>query len=277
MWERLIGIDRRWLFVLIGAAVLTPMVLQLPMPAGRINERTQAVHDYINKAQPGDVIVLAVDYGPASMPEVHPMAVAVTRHALQRDLRVVAMTLNVQGSLLADMALQEAVEVDELRDKEDGVDYVNLGFKPGGSLVVLGMGDSIPRTFVRDARGRPMSELPIMRDVESFDDVHLVMAIESTTAADIWILFARERFDQAVAMGVTAVMATDFYPYLSTGQLVGMINGLKGAAEYETLIEHPDIALLGMTAQSVAHMVIIIFVIMGNIGYFVTRGRRARR
>lgn len=277
MWERLIAIDRRWLFLLIGLAVLTPMVLDLPMPAGRINERTQAVHDYINTAEPGDVVVLAVDYGPASMPEVHPMAVAVTRHALQRDLRVVAMTLNVQGSLLADMALQEAVSVEELGDKKDGVDYVNLGFKPGGSLVVLGMGDNIPKTFARDAQGRPVATLPVMRDIETFDDIHLVMAIESTTAADIWILFARERFNQAVAMGVTAVMATDFYPYLSTGQLVGMINGLKGAAEYETLIEHHDIALLGMTAQSVAHMVIIIFVIMGNIGYFVTRRGRGRR
>lgn len=277
MWERLIAIDRRWLFLLIGLAVLVPMLLKLPMPAGRVNERTQAVYDYINKAEAGEVIVLAVDYGPASMPEVHPMAVAVTRHALRRGLRVVAMTLNVQGSLLADMALQEAASVEELRDKQDGVDYVNLGFKPGGSLVVLGMGDDIPKTFARDAQGRPVATLPVMRDIATFDDIHLVMALESTTAADIWILFARERFNQAVAMGVTAVMATDFYPYLSTGQLVGMINGLKGAAEYETLIEHPDIALLGMTAQSVAHMVIIVFVILGNIGYFVTRRRGGRR
>jgi len=40
-----------------------------------------------------------------------------------------------------------------------------------------------------------------------------------------------------VAVGVTAVMAADLYPYLQSGQLVGMLAGLKGAAEYEKLVD----------------------------------------
>ena len=31
-------------------------------------------------------------------------------------------------------------------------------------------------------------------------------------------------------VGITAVMAPDFYPYLQAGQIVGMLNGLKGGA-----------------------------------------------
>ena len=50
---------------------------------------------------------------------------------------------------------------------------------------------------------------------------------------------------------------------------------MKGAAEYENLIEEKyhvggrQRAMEGMGAQSVGHLLIMAFVIMGNIGYFV--------
>jgi len=61
------------------------------------------------------------------------------------------------------------------------------------------------------------------------------------------------------------------YPYLQAGQIEGIIGGLKGAAEYEKLVEHPGGGIVGMTAQSVGHIAIIIFIILGNIGYFAIR------
>ncbi|MFW6157074.1 MAG: hypothetical protein ACOC7J_07125, partial [Armatimonadota bacterium] len=93
-----------------------------------------------------------------------------------------------------------------------------------------------------------------------------------------WIAYAGERYKQDIATGITAVMAPDLYPYLQSGQLVGLINGLKGAAEYELLMElDPAVApgMLGMSAQSIAHLLIIVLVIAGNIAYFAS-GRHRR-
>lgn len=275
MWQRFMSIDRRWVFLAIGLAVFLPYALRFALPLGTANPRTRAVYEYIEKAKPGSAIVLAVDYGPASMPELHPMAIAITRHALRKNLRVIGMTLNTQGTILTDDVFQRAVADPEFRGKKDGTDYVNLGFKPGGSLVILQMGDSIEKAFSKDARGRDTKTLPIMRGLRNFRDIHLVMALESTTAANVWIMFAHERFKQALAYGVTAVMATDYYPYLSTGQIVGLVNGMKGAAEYEGLVGKPDDAMLGMTSQSIATFVIILFVVLGNIGFFASRRARA--
>jgi hypothetical protein len=53
----------------------------------------------------------------------------------------------------------------------------------------------------------------------------------------MWITYARPKYGLNVAVGVTAVMAADMYPYLQSGQLVGMLSGLKGAAEYEKLVD----------------------------------------
>ena len=160
-------------------------------------------------------------------------------------------------------------------DKESGADFVNLGFKVGYSLVMLGMGDSVAKTYPTDAQGRSTKSLPIMRGVRNYKDVYLLVDLASSNTPFDWVLFAHEKFEQTLAVGATAVMATDIYPYLDSGQIIGHLNGLKGAAEYEQLIKHPDKALLGMTSQSVAHLVIILFIILGNIGYFATRkGRR---
>jgi hypothetical protein len=274
MWQRMISLDRRWIFLAIGLAVLLPYAAKKALPLGTANKRTQDVYDTVEKLPPGSAIIIAPDYGPASMPEVHPMALALTRHALKRNLRVLLLTINVQGALLIEDILKQIQADAEFKAKKDGTDYVNLGFQPGGYLAVLGIGDDITKAFPKDARGRPTPTLPVLKGVHNYKQIPLVVALESTTAASTWIFYAHEKFGVPLAMGVTAVMATDYYPYLNTGQILGLINGMKGAAEYEALVGRPDKAVLGMTAQSISHIVIILFVILGNIGYFATRPRR---
>ena len=68
-------------------------------------------------------------------------------------------------------------------------------------------------------------------------------------------------------------MAPDLYPFLQSKQLVGLLGGLAGAAEYETLIEAPGSATAGMEPQSVSHLIIILFIVLGNGVYFTTRRR----
>ena len=75
------------------------------------------------------------------------------------------------------------------------------------------------------------------------------------------------------------MLANDF----ETGQFSGMMGGMKGAAEYEELVsrEFQSIgrkrATEGMGAQSAAHLLIIGFVILGNIAYFASKKRRDER
>jgi hypothetical protein len=36
------------------------------------------------------------------------------------------------------------------------------------------------------------------------------------------------------------------------------------------------VARIGMNAQSVAHIMIIVFIVLGNIGYFIQKARQAK-
>lgn len=277
LWEKLLELDRRWVFLGIALAVVIPIVTGYTLPQGKPAPPTVAVYDFVEALEPGDAVMVAFDYSPSSMPELHPQAYAVVRHLFQRDLRVLSVSLNPQGTALGREVM--ATVGDEL-GMIDGVDYVHLGFKPGGSQVILGMGESIRQVYPTTGDGRTTATLPIMEDIDSYEDIALLIDFAAGNLPFAWIAYAGERYDQQMAAGITAVMATDLYPYLQSDQLVGLINGLKGAAEYELLMElDPAIApgMLGMSAQSIAHLLIIVLVILGNIAYFASGRHRQRQ
>ena len=75
---------------------------------------------------------------------------------------------------------------------------------------------------------------------------------------------------------VTAICAPDAYPYVDSGQLVALIDGYRGAAEYEKLIGF-DTKGRGhrqANAQTGAHVLILVLLALGNVGYFITRRKQ---
>ncbi|MDD2505864.1 MAG: hypothetical protein PHQ78_00905, partial [Candidatus Cloacimonetes bacterium] len=88
-----------------------------------------------------------------------------------------------------------------------------------------------------DAEGRKLENLPIMKGINNYSEMNLAIEFSGSSAGGMWITYARTKYGLNVAVGVTAVMAADEYPYLQSGQLIGMLAGLKGAAEYEKLVD----------------------------------------
>ena len=126
---------------------------------------------------------------------------------------------------------------EEYPDIVSGVDYCNFGYKPQAFAMVIGMGDNIANTMNTDAEGRKLENLPIMKGINNYNEMNLAVEFSGSSAGGLWITYARAKFGLNVAVGVTAVMAADMYPYLQSGQLIGMLSGLKGAAEYEKLVD----------------------------------------
>jgi len=80
-------------------------------------------------------------------------------------------------------------------------------------------------------------------------------------------------------------MVPEAYPLLQSGQLVGMLAGVKGAAEYAALLEQRPGATLtwkypplrAMNAVSIAHVLIVVLILLGNYQYFTRYRRREER
>jgi hypothetical protein len=264
----LANIDRRIIFVLIAAAVIIPLLAPIGLPV-TVTPQSKSIYDEVEALPPGSNIIVSFDYDPAAAPEVHPMALSFLRHCFERKHKVIIMALWPQG---AQMAVRAIAEVGGEFDLEYGRDYVNLGYKPGGDIVIKSMGSSIREVFPRDMAGRSTASLPLMAKVKNLNDIALVMDLSAgDPGIPAWVRVGNALYHRKIAGGSTAVSAPQFFPYLQTGQLIGLLGGLKGAAEYETLVKYPGAATSRMDSQSVAHLVIIAFIIFANVAYFISR------
>lgn len=261
--------DRRFVFILVALAVIIPMLLPINLPVS-VSEPTQKLYDYVEALPADSTIMIAFDYGPSSLAELNPMAKSLLRQCFDRDIRVVALTLIPDGTTLASTLIQEIAEE---KGAVDGENYVFLGFRPGATQVMLGMGSSIASVFETDYGGKTTTEIPMMKDITNYDQISLLIDLASGSSTEAWITYANVQFNLQIAAGVTGVIISQMYPYLQTGQLVGLISGILGAAEYERLIDVPAKGMLWINIESFVHLLIVLLVVIGNIIFFKQRQR----
>jgi hypothetical protein len=258
---------RQLIFILIAFSVAIPLVIKLGLP-NDVTREVRQVYDEIDQLDSGSVVMISFDHEASSLPEVKPMAVAILRHCFSKDLKVIGLALLAEGTAIGDEILREMAKE---YDKEYGKDYLFLGFRPQYQAAILGMGEDIKRVFPQDYKNISLDQIQMMEDIKDYRDVSLIISVADGDMPAYWVDYAVSRYHKKVATAVTAVMATSFYPFLASGQIVGLLGGLKGAAEYEMLIQKPGMGQRGMDAQSVSHLVIILLMLLGNAGYFLRR------
>jgi hypothetical protein len=265
--EVLMNVDRRLIFLVIAASVALPLIFPLHLPV-RVSPEARAYFDEIERLQPGDAIIVSFDYEPDTMAELDPMSYATLRHAFRKGLRVIALTNYAGGPGIVQRVLGEtAAEY----GKQYGTDYVFLGYNPDYSATMLRMGESIKATFPTDHFGTPTNAIPILAGIDRYADIALLVTISSSALAEYWIIWAGGNYGERIIAGNTAIQAVLIYPYYESHQLSGFLGGLKGAAEYELLIEHEGAAVRGMDAQSMAHLLIVCFIVLGNVGFVIQK------
>ena len=283
--SRMQGIDRRWIFLLIALGTLIPIVRPIGFPV-RVTPPVQSIYDKIEGLGPDDVVVLSYDYGPTTAPENDPMADGILRHCFLRRVKVIALALYPLGGLTS---LNNSLTrvIGEFPDLEYGTDYVNLGYKDGGQASMKLLAVNFSDAFPADTNGRPLADLPLMGRIAGAQEAKLGVSVATGIIGEWWANLINAQFGLPVAVGCTAVSAPKYYAYLEAGQMIGLIGGLKGASEYEKLLKdgYPETreayanpllqtASKGMDAQTIDHVIVIIFIVIGNIAYFM--GRRAR-
>ncbi len=271
--DKLARIDRRIIYIMVLLATILPFIVGFPQPIS-ITKESRDLYEWVEKIPDSSTIILTFDYYPSTIAEVEPMSRAAIKQCWRKHLKLVTLSTvplggpNIAERVLNDMATGWAVE--ELGvEKIYGVDFINLGYKPDYKAVILGMGDSFRRIYPTDFLGISLDSFPIMRDVDSYDDVEFLFIISDNGIVDEWITIANRQFGIPMGAGVTAVMAPKFYSYLQSRQMVGLLGGMKGASEYENLIGAEGMATLFMGPQSTVHLIIIFFIILGNTAYFL--------
>ncbi len=281
MLARLADLDRRWIFLLMALAVGIPVLVQPRFPEYP-GAQAQAVFDEIEKLSPGDRVLMAWDFDPSTEGELKPMATAFARHCCEKGVRMYFLSLIPVGPQMIDDTINDVIRRD-FPDLVEGVDYCNLGYKSGNEGVIKVIVTDLRGLYTTDHRGTNIDQLPMCKDVESVQDMQLIVNVSgSYPGTKEWVQYAVTPYQSRLRMvaGCTGVQAPLLYPYIPD-QLRGLLGAIKGAAEYETLVVDRYVpedndpvyqqARRYMGPQLVAHLLMIALIVGGNVIYFARR------
>jgi hypothetical protein len=288
-WDWLLKLDRRIIYLFIALAVAIPLFAPFAIRPVAM-EPVQSLFNEIDSMPRDKALVISVDYTPDIEPELHPMTIALLRHAFARRIKVGVLALQIPGLGLADMAINQVVDEFNARAKTPaeslryGQDYVFWGFQTPILMVLTGMGEDIAKVFPADAHKNRTDTLPIMSWLRNYGNVDMVVSIAGSSLPVTWLTYAQTVFGVKIGTGITAVSAADYYPYYSkTRQFTGLVAGMKGGAEYEEMVaeRYPAtaagvrrLATERMASQTTSHLAIMLLIIVGNIAFFVTRRKK---
>lgn len=275
--SRISRLDRRWVFGAIALAVVLPLALPMSFRAAP-SEHTVRFDAELEKAIAAEgPLLVGVDFGPQTMAELEPVLMAVLQRIFEADKPAVFLTFLPEA---ASPMRAYLARMEERYDLKYGEDYVFLGYGSAFAYTIYGMGTSIPDYFHADDRGTPLSEMPLTRDLENYEDVAAVINIASNVMPKFWIQMGVSPYEFDFLMACTAVQATNYYPFLQSGQVKGLLAGGRAGAEYETLlvdkgvIEETGVATRGLGSQTMALLAMLVFIVLGNIAYLAGKLRR---
>jgi len=248
------------IYLLLIVFTIIPLLrpLGLPIP---IDDTTREVYALTESLNSGDIVVLSPCITAAQWSDVGPGIIALMNHLFMKDLKVITVDfLRGDGALLSENAWDM---IDIPAEKQYGVDYVNLGFYPGGETAMAAFAHDIQGTVTSDIRGNPTSQLAILEGLKDMNDIHLVVVIGEMIPNGIGQfhdLYGVKFIGFPNTMGVPSTM-----PYYTAGSMDAILNGLSGGTEYEILINKPGRGAATLDAQTVNHLFLMALIIIGNI------------
>jgi hypothetical protein len=285
--DRIQHFDRRWLFLIMGLAIVVPLIFPIGLPV-KTTPMTQAAYDTVEDLKAGDVVLISLDLDPASTPELEPYYRAVVLQLKRKHVKIAVTTTWYQAPPLVERWIREAIEQPvaptfvSYVGEPDGayqknVDYVYLGFREGREATIMRMGGDLRQTFDGHTDdGTPFDKIPMMTGIHQLKDFKLIVDVSAGyPGAKEYVQYVQARYALRMVVATTAVSLTDLTPYFQTGQLLGIVGGLAAAAQYEKLAGVEGTAKAGADVLNVAHGVVILAIVLGNLVYFAQR--RARR
>ncbi|HHT85721.1 MAG TPA: hypothetical protein GXZ88_08205, partial [Firmicutes bacterium] len=201
-FERLQSIPRITIYVLVIIVLSIPLIFPISLPL-QVAPMTQAVYDAIEALEPGSIFMLSTDWEASTEAESGPQTEAIVRHVLGRDLKLIIVGLWPQGN----SATQQIVErIASEMGKTYGVDWVNLGYKPGGEVVLASLAANLRELYSSDVRGTPLDQLEICKGLTSAKDVDLVCSVSWGDPGHLtWVKMVQTQVGVPVVAAVTAV------------------------------------------------------------------------
>jgi hypothetical protein len=271
IWEKLMSVPREVVMGLVFIAILIPALnpLGLPLMVGSMSE---AWYDTVDSLPAGSIVLFDIGYGSGGYPSLGPGNIAAFHQLFEKDLRIVMMATALEGGMMYPL-IMDGVKPESNYGAVYGEDYVFLGYIAGGQTAMAGVLGDLHALASADYQGTSLSSLSLMDEVSGAEDFDLVAYM--TTAggtAEGWVYQAYSQYNRPVVGGMLSMMTTSMKPYYDSGQMLGLMDGIKGAADLEFLTNHPGDAIVSSDILSFTQTLVLIFILIGNVAFWMQKG-----
>ena len=275
---KLQNVDRRILYVLIALVISVPLLMKPARHPHVIFAEVQNAYKTIDSVPEDKIVLVSTVWGAGTIAENGPQTEALMRHMFTRGVKFVVLSWDPAGT---ELGYQIGAKLEKELGKKYGVDWAHLGFRvPQLQQVISGLSENFPKQLKQDRFNTPLDRIPVTKNVKDYQQIGTVVEITPSGTLEMWIAYLTMPKKIPLVFCPTAVMAAEAYPYLDSGQLRGMLNGVIGAAQYETLIGQENertYAAAAAWALSAAHIFIILLIVLGNLGYLAARRAEERQ
>lgn len=267
IWQRMLNIDRRILYLLLWLTMSAVMLFVRGQMPDVITSPVKDLYQTIENLPPDKMVILSSNWGPGTIGENRPQLEAILEHLIRRRLKFAVVSFFEPQ--LSIMSYRYTSQITEKHGYEYGKDWVHFGFVPSIELGIKGMNESFVEAIKRDYKNTPIDQIEMMKNFRSMVDVSLVVDITPSGTVGAWISFVRK--GTLVGYCPTSVMAAEGYTYLKSKQLVGMLTGAKGAYEYELLLKTSGYASRLINTITASHLLIVAAILFGNFCLLMAR------
>lgn len=271
--EKLLRLDKRYVEAVLIIAIAIPFYIPMTLPLDISPETMEGFH-FLESLPKGSVVQITYDYTTGAMAELQPSANAMVQYSMKRGLKLIMLTTWDSGPMVIEMSLRD---VNAYGKMKYGEDFVNLGYiGPYGTGTVPAFAKDIHEMIKVDWYGNKLEDLPMMKNIRTAKDIGLIFHLTTGGGFTDWLYFVQAIYGTPMYSAAVASQASMAMPFLKTGQLVGVNNGLRGAAEFELLTGTYGFGQGGMISQSFANVWLVIAMILGNVLYFASKSRRVK-
>jgi len=286
--DRLQSIPKPVLYLILIIATTLPLFLNIPVPNRPLPE-SQALYDNLMALEEGDRVLIESDWTNSTRGESSGEFDAVIRILARKKVK---FAIYSSGDAQAPQVARDELRVMNELEKAAGnrtltpfEDYVIMGYFPGAEGTLNGIENNVRATFAGkkdyppNSPPRDVLESKVFEGIKKLSDFKYLIVITASKTTEVTI----ERIKKAPLMFmVTGVMAPETRNYFSSGQIVGLVGGVKGVYDLEGLMEK---GFPGQTNKGkgtayylslhFALGLLIFVVILGNVAMFLA-GKKAR-
>jgi hypothetical protein len=241
------GTQRLFVFLVIAVAAILPLLPGASLGlvgAPQLSEAGGKMYENIDGIKPGDRVLVAFDYDATQAPEMDALARAVMRHLLARKARVSIISLYPAGPAAAQVVIND---LSQSVSNTTPITITNLGYAPGQSMAIPYIIGAVPFSKVIELAAAP-------------DTVR--WWAEQLPRSDPPSLWA----------GVSAQAEPMSQPYLTSGQVGGMIVGVPDAIAYEFKLGLAKPGVAPLDSIAVANVALVVLIVLGGMIQLIVGG-----